>query len=131
VRGTSGRDALQGSAGDDLLIGGAGADLLTGGGGADIFVYQSLADAGDTITDFAPGIDRLDLRALLASIGVAPGAGGAAITNGVLRFAASGAHTLVLVDTDGSAGPGAARTLVTLQNVAPAALVAARDLILP
>lgn len=128
VRGTSGRDVLQGSAGDDLLIGGVGADLLTGGGGADIVVYQSLADAGDTITDFAPGIDRLDLRALLASIGVAPGT---AIANGVLRFAASGAHTLVLVDPDGSAGRGAARTLVTLQNVAPAALVAARDLILP
>ena len=39
-----------------------GVDVLTGGAGADVFVFG--ADAGaDTITDFTPGEDRIDLSA--------------------------------------------------------------------
>jgi len=46
----------------------------------------------------------------------------------VVKLVASGAHTLVQIDSDGLAGPQAARTLVTLQGVSPAQLQAARDL---
>ena len=47
-----------GSAGDDLLIGNPANNILTGGAGADTFLMS--AEWGqDTITDFAPGIDRI------------------------------------------------------------------------
>lgn len=125
LSGTSGRDTLVGSAGDDQIEGGAGADVLTGGAGRDLFVYRSLRDAGDTLTDFTPATDRLDLSGLLTSIGVSPSS---AWSLGVVRLVASGANTQVLIDTDGSAGPLAARTLLTLQGVSPAQVQAARDL---
>ncbi|OYU78667.1 MAG: hypothetical protein CFE45_29540 [Burkholderiales bacterium PBB5] len=127
IQGTAGRDVLVGTAGDDLIIGGAGADTLTGGAGTNVFVYQSIRDAGDTITDFVPGKDFIDLRALLISLGVNPAT---ALSSGVVTLVASGSATLVQIDTDGSAGPGVARTLVTLSGVSPAAIVASRDLIL-
>lgn len=125
IAGSSGRDVLVGTPGDDRITGGPGADTLTGGGGNNVFVYLSLRDAGDVITDFKPGHDRIDLTALLASIGATPAS---AATRGVVRWTASGNDTLLQIDTDGSAGPIAPRTLVTLTNVAPAALSAARDL---
>lgn len=124
VQGTAGRDVLIGTAGNDVIIGGAGPDQLTGGGGNNVFVYQSLRDLGDVITDFVPGKDRIDLNALLASIG----AGGNAYGFGVVKLVASGADTLLQIDTDGSAGPIAARTLATLRNVSPASISPSRDL---
>jgi len=127
ITGTTGRDTLVGSAGDDIITGGVGADTLTGGAGVNIFVYNALADAGDSITDFVPGKDLLDLRTLLVSIAAAPAT---AVSGGFIRFTASGSNTLVQIDVDGSAGAASARTLVTLLNVSPAQIVATRDLIL-
>ena len=59
----SGNDELVGGAGDDTLIGGLGADTLTGGAGHDHFVYQSAAEGGDTIKDFAVAEDSLNFSA--------------------------------------------------------------------
>ena len=60
LTGGTGADTLMGGAGDDTLDGGGGADMLTGGSGADTFVWGD----DDTIKDFNPGEDKLDLRAL-------------------------------------------------------------------
>ena len=69
LAGGDGRDVLIGGAGDDVLRGGAaldvlrdgaGSDTLTGGAGADLFVL-AWDETPDTITDFTPGEDRLDL----------------------------------------------------------------------
>ncbi len=117
--------AIAGTAGDDTITGGAGADTLTGNGGHDVFVYTSLRDAADTITDFAPNDDRIDLGVLLAGIGANPAT---AIADGVVRLVASGSGTIVQIDVDGSAGPGVARPLVTLLNVAAASVDPPRDL---
>lgn len=125
LRGTAARDTLVGTSGDDMIIGGVGADTLTGQGGSNVYVYESLRDVGDTITDFVPGKDRIQLDALLASIG-APAE--AAFAQGVVKYVAAGAHTQVQIDSDGATGPGAARTLVTLLNVSPAQINALRDL---
>ena len=125
LRGTAGRDTLTGTPGDDTFIGGAGADVLTGGAGSNVFVYESQRDAGDTIADFVPGKDRIQLDMLLASLGVSPAA---AFSNGVVKLVASGADTLLQIDADGAAGPSAARTLVTLRMLNPALIQAARDL---
>jgi predicted extracellular nuclease len=124
LSGTAGRDAIVGTAGDDIIIGGAGPDELAGGGGRNVFVYQSMRDVGDVITDFVPGTDRIDLSALLASIG----AGSNAYGFGVVRLVAAGADTLLQIDIDGSAGPVAPRTLVTLRNVSPAGVAPSRDI---
>ncbi|MFD1740191.1 calcium-binding protein [Cypionkella sinensis] len=56
-------DSLFGGAGDDILLDGAGADSLSGGAGADSFLF-SADGSTDTVLDFQPGLDRLDLSAL-------------------------------------------------------------------
>ena len=123
--GTTGRDVIDGSAADDLFIASPGADVLTGGAGSNGFVFRSMRDAGGTITDFVPGKDRIDLSTLLASINATSLT---AYGTGVVKLVASGANTLLQIDTDGNAGPALARTLVTLRNVAPGAIAPARDL---
>ncbi|MFN3294091.1 MAG: calcium-binding protein, partial [Gemmobacter sp.] len=60
LEGGSGAVTLLGGAGDDILIGGAGAAVMTGGEGADIFVPAHNGRI-TRITDFDPGVDRLDL----------------------------------------------------------------------
>ena len=58
--GAAGSDHLNGRAGDDIVMDGGGADVMSGGAGADTFVL--VADgARDTITDFSPGVDHIDL----------------------------------------------------------------------
>lgn len=60
IAGMAGNDTLTGGAGNDRLIDGAGADTMTGGPGQDIFVFYQDGMA-DTVTDYEPGIDRIDL----------------------------------------------------------------------
>jgi Ca2+-binding RTX toxin-like protein len=65
-------DALSGNGGANRLTGGAGGDTLTGGAGVDVFVYLALSDsilaATDAITDFADGVDRIDVSLIDANI---------------------------------------------------------------
>ena len=69
-------DTLKGGAGDDVLVGGLGADALFGEAGADRFSYSinlapELATLGnDTITGFQKGVDKIDLRDLIADFGI-------------------------------------------------------------
>lgn len=125
INGTAGRDTLVGTSGDDIIVGGAGADTLTGGAGGDTFRYASMRDAGDTINDFTPYADKIDLTPLLASLGVS----GNGVATGHVRFVdvVGGVH--LLVDTDGSAGPAVARPLVTLKGLTAAQMAPGRDLV--
>ncbi|WP_398310506.1 ExeM/NucH family extracellular endonuclease [Zoogloea sp.] len=124
--GTGARDTLTGTPGDDLITGGDGADTLTGGAGADTFVYRSLREAGDTITDFVPGTDRLHLGALLASLGYT---GTQPLADGYLKLVSTPAGTSVQIDADGKAGSAVARPLVLLKGVAASSVDAGRDII--
>jgi Ca2+-binding RTX toxin-like protein len=93
VHGLGGDDTLLGYDGDDLLDGGAGADSLCGGGGADIFYYGAVADstgaAPDTIEDFTPGEDVIDLGAIDAD--PASPADDSFVYSGSSAFSAAGA----------------------------------------
>lgn len=125
IDGTAARETIMGTPGDDRITGGGGADTITGGTGADQFVYLGLRDALDTITDFAPGTDRLDLTALLSGIAAQPAT---AISLGVVRLVDTTAGLSVQIDTDGSAGPAVARPLVVLRGVTAAQIQPSRDL---
>lgn len=65
LSGLAGNDTLIGGNGNDWLFGGAGIDTLTGGAGADIFRFNYTLSASanvDTMTDFATGVDRIELE---------------------------------------------------------------------
>ncbi len=58
--GHAGFDTLEGGAGNDIFIGGPGNDSMTGGTGLDFFAFN--ADQGsDTIADFTPGLDTINI----------------------------------------------------------------------
>ncbi|WP_265575880.1 beta strand repeat-containing protein [Bradyrhizobium sp. WBAH23] len=72
VTGGSGNDNLTGNSTGNAIDGGAGADTLFGGGGSDNFVFTTLANsraaAFDTINDFTPGADHLQIGHELMSL---------------------------------------------------------------
>ena len=122
IVGTGVSNTLAGGAGNDTITGLQGRDRLTGGAGADKFVYTSVLDAGDIITDFEVGIDKLVIAQLLTSVGYT---GNDPVGAGYLGVSSSGGRSIVTFDADG-AGGGAARVLVELTGVAsvlPAELI--------
>lgn len=125
IYGTSRSETLTGTSGNDIIIGGQGADLMTGGAGQDIFVYNSIRDALDQITDFTPGTDRLDLTTLLTYLGYT---NANAWQLGVVTLVDTSAGVQVRIDSDGFAGPASPRPLVTLQGRTAAQINPARDL---
>ncbi len=127
INGTFGRDILVGTPGDDRLVGGSGADVLSGNGGNNLFVYNSLRDAGDTITDFVPGQDKLDLRVLLAAFGWT---GNNPVADGYVTFVPTRTgDTQLMVSPLGPAARSDFRVLVTLAGVAVTSIDPLRDLI--
>jgi hypothetical protein len=77
--GGAGDDRFFGGAGDDNVRGLGGADTLTGGGGSDTFVYLAAGDstgaAYDTLADFNPGQDKIDLPGTVTGFDAAIQAG--------------------------------------------------------
>ena len=66
--GGEGDDELFGNDGDDTLSGGEGNDTLRGGEGSDTFI-QNFNDVGNnTITDFNPEEDTVDLQGVSAAV---------------------------------------------------------------
>jgi len=69
----AGDDTITGSAIADLIRGGAGKDAMAGGGAGDVFDFDAVADIGkkkgqlDLISDFAKGLDRIDLSTIDAN----------------------------------------------------------------
>jgi len=99
LAGSTGNDRLSGGGGGDIVMDGAGSDTLTGGEGADTFVLTA-DGVTDTITDFTPGSDKIDLSGwtMLRSISqltIASTSTGLRITYG----------SEVLVITSSSGGP--------------------------
>ena len=127
VMGTAGRDTLDGSTGDDIITGGEGADTLTGNGGANVYVYRSMRDAGDTITDFNPLLDMIDLRLLMPTVGYA---GSDPFADGWARLVPVTGGFQLQVDPDGPSGANVFRVIATLltPSVKAKALVTTRNI---
>jgi serralysin len=110
--GGKGKDKLDGDNGADKLSGGGGADKLTGGHGDDIFVFTKLGDSPankeDTITDWGPMSDRIDLHKIDADT-TADGnqafhLGGDTFTNTpgeIIIFAGKDGHVHLEADVNG------------------------------
>jgi hypothetical protein len=121
LTGGAGNNTLYGTVNGDLLFGGAGNDILTGGLGQDLFRFVNASQGNDTITDFAAGVDKLQLVssgfANLALGGLAAGSfvSGAApvATSASAQFLYNTGSGQVSFDADGT-GAGAAVNLVTL-----------------
>jgi len=119
IGGTSGRDVVGGTAGDDVIEGGPGADTLTGGKGRDQFVYATMLDAGDTITDFTVGEDTLVLTRLLPAVGINSAD---PLGTGHVTCTTVGNNAIIGIDTDGRVGPIRSKPLVQLKGVACGAI---------
>ncbi|MBD2518843.1 type I secretion C-terminal target domain-containing protein [Nostoc sp. FACHB-973] len=116
-KGTSARNTLTGDDRNNLIIGLQGADTLTGGAGSDQFVYTSIRDAGDTITDFTAGTDKIDLSQLFQSLSLGSLDYEGATTQGYLSFGTHSSNSTALIDIDGTAGRGRATPLLTVAGV--------------
>ncbi|HEX8526092.1 M10 family metallopeptidase C-terminal domain-containing protein, partial [Allosphingosinicella sp.] len=121
VQGNDGANVLNGGAGDDSVIGlggndtidgGAGRDILTGGTGADTFRFTSTSHsapgAGDRITDFVSGTDKIDLSQIDANTLLSGnqaftfiGTGAFSGTAGELRYDVVGGRMHIYGDTNG------------------------------
>jgi len=103
LNGGAGNDVLKGGDGNDILIGGPGNDIMTGGNGNDTFVWQKGDTGHDTVTDFTPGSDKLDLSQLLQGEH-----GTAASLDDYLNFKVSGTGADVVSTIEVSSVAGAA-----------------------
>ncbi|MDA7425975.1 M10 family metallopeptidase C-terminal domain-containing protein [Thalassococcus lentus] len=114
--GRSGNDTLDGGAGADALYGNLGADVLTGGDDSarDRFIFFSLSESTpegrDTITDFTPGEDRIEISRIDADITQGfrqdfdwIGDDALSGTAGELGYRTEGGNTIVQADVDGDA----------------------------
>ena len=126
--GKSGKDTLNGGGSNDVLAGGLGNDTLTGGTGNDTFVFDTalypVANI-DTLTDFMPGVDKIELdKNLFTSVAE----GGGTLLSAYFNASASGVaaseqhHILyntttgaLFYDMDGS-GQGVAVEFAVLTN---------------
>jgi Ca2+-binding RTX toxin-like protein len=92
LNGLAGNDTLNGGANNDIINGGAGTDTLTSGTGSDTLIFQfgqSFSSAPDRVTDFAIGMDKIDL---LTAGGLAM-----AVPTAFTRASNNGATTLATV----------------------------------
>ena len=113
ILGTSSEDVLVGTDRGDFIAGLGGNDKLTGNGGKDLFVYDSLADGTDTITDFEVGSDEIVLTTLLARFDITSSD---PLADGFIVVTENEQGSLISIDTDGS-GTSQAEPLVSLENV--------------
>ncbi len=135
--GQEGNDIINGGVGEDIIAGGSGQDNLRGDGNNDVFVFTAVDESGaafsqrDTIQDFSPGNDRIDLHDIDANINLANDQaftfiGSAPFTGlaGQLSYVPFAGDTVLRGDVDGDASADFAIVL----NGSPAITVADIDL---
>jgi subtilisin-like proprotein convertase family protein len=110
-------DTIEGGRGNDSITAGGGVDKLYGGPGSDTFVFKTIGQGTDTIGDFLPGADRIDLHQLLVSLGYT---GVDAVADGWLSLVSDGnSGTNFVVDAHNGQTP---TVIVDVLGVQPGAL---------
>ncbi|AFY48410.1 putative calcium-binding protein [Nostoc sp. PCC 7524] len=102
LNGGSGNDILIGNSGNDSLIGGTGNDTLTGGTGADRFIFNSLTQGIDNITDFNVVDDTIAVSAVGFGGGLVAGAAIAASQFVLGTAATTSNHRFIYDQTSGA-----------------------------
>ncbi|QEW21011.1 Serralysin C precursor [Marinibacterium anthonyi] len=95
IDGGTGDDIIDGGGGNDVITGGAGADTIKGGSGSDVFIFTSVDDAGDYLSDFklSQG-DQISVSALLGGGTVSD-----ALTNDIFALIADDNSSMLMFDT--------------------------------
>ncbi|GFE69935.1 choice-of-anchor Q domain-containing protein [Chroococcus sp. FPU101] len=122
LTGGNGNDTLNGLAGNDTLVGGLGNDTVTGGIGQDRYVFNSVNERTDTITDFNVTDDTIVVSRAGFSNSLTVGTllstqfiRGAAATTSNHRFIYNNNNGQLLFDPDGN-GAIAATQIATLNT---------------
>src|SRR5262249_28178250 len=116
-------DTVDAGAGNDIVIAGKGASTLAGGAGHDMFVFPQ-AGALNVATDFQPGEDLVDVRAMFNRVHYH---GSDPVADGLLAIASDGAGGLIVsVDPSHS---GTMHPILDLQHVSPASFHVGGDLL--
>jgi Domain of unknown function (DUF4347)/Bacterial Ig-like domain/RTX calcium-binding nonapeptide repeat (4 copies) len=113
VLGGADNDKLLGGRQDDVLVGGMGNDMLTGGSGKDTFTFNSLNEGVDTIRDFSPTEDLIDLRSIFTRLPA--GANSFARYRQFIKLETVGSDVKINVIADGTVN-GTTTTLAVVQN---------------
>jgi VCBS repeat-containing protein len=104
IAGRNGDDVIYARGGDDVITGGRGSDVITTGAGFDVVNYTDAKESAggnlDTVTDFKPRIDKIDLSAFLGDQDLEWGYT-TPTANGVW-IERVGADTFVHADVDGN-----------------------------
>lgn len=126
VIGSGYADTIIGNSGNNLLIGRGGADTLTGGAGADVFQYNHPTSSGgdigisptnlDIITDFANGIDKIDLSDFAGTFAFR-GTGAFTGTTHQVNYSKVAGNTFIGLDIDGNKTLDAQIELLGLHNM--------------
>jgi len=116
--GFDGNDTLFGGGGNDTLTGGDGIDTLTGGADLDVFDFNFTTFGIDTITDFNPLQDDIDLTGIFG-IGVV-NAGN--VSQYIIASNLGGGNSGLLVDANGLAGGAVFVQIAIVNGIAPGAL---------
>jgi Ca2+-binding RTX toxin-like protein len=120
LQGGAGANTLYGTIRSDVITGGAGNDTMTGGPGADLFRYLAPNQEQDSITDFQPGVDKIQVVGS-AFGGLPVGAlnatkfvsGAAPVATQTAQFLYASTSGVLAFDADG-AGGAAPLSLLTL-----------------
>jgi Ca2+-binding RTX toxin-like protein len=118
---TSSGDELTGMAANDSLVTQTDGDKLTKSDGNDSFVYTSLSESGDVITDFQVADDQIVLTEILNSLDYQ---GSDALADGYVRLVQGSSAAQVQIDPDGQQGQETFSTFITLEDVSAAELSA-------
>lgn len=111
--GNEGRDRINGGNGSDTIVGGFGKDSLITGKGRDVITYADRKDRGDTIRDFNPNQDTIDLSAIVAGDAF----GSSNPFDDYVSITQRGIRTIVKVAFEGDDNPDRFRTLATLNRI--------------
>lgn len=131
IIGTDGVDRLIGTEMDDIIIGFDRSDRLTGNGGSDQFVYTSMDDRFDRISDFEVGQDKVVLTELFENLSIPVADYTQAITQGYLDIRSYGrTGSRIRIDPDGIEGSRLGRTLLFVADVEPVELGSSMNFVL-